>query len=64
MIENLPSQVRLHELLQKNNKSRQEQEELILAIKKGNYDMPDVSFDLTYKLVKQKQNTSDQSTSK
>lgn len=50
MIENLPSQVKVHQLLRKKNRSKSENEELILAIKKGAYDMPDVSFALTYEL--------------
>lgn len=33
-----------------------------MAIRKGCYDMPDVSFSLTYDLVKKKKNTSDEST--
>ncbi len=59
MIENLPSQVKVQQLLRKANRSKHDNEELVLAIKKGCYDMPDVSFSSTYDWVKKKQNNSD-----
>jgi len=61
MIDTIPSQAKVHQLLRKSNRSRDENEELVSAIKKGAYDMPDVNFSIVFDLAKKKQNTSDQS---